>query len=337
MIRESVAKQIGAHITKSSQLVLQADGQSPIAITRETRLVVTRDNNEFILEALVAQNVEADVLAGVPFMNTNDTAVRPAKRQIILGDGTTYEYGIAISTSSAHAIHHTQARVPCAPPKSTTIWPWELIELDCKDPPNCELPLEPRTDCAVNSLGQQNNAWPLPRIVSSVAGKISIPNDTDSPLILQLNQHFAQVCPTFYPDSSPSQSETLPSILNITRPSPKDHSAGISLDPDSILSHSSHAKFLTIYREFDQVFNSNFTGYNSAEGPLQGDVNMGPTLLPQHKGCLPQYALDRLAELQEKFDRLENVGVFKRPEDLGIVAEYVNPSFLVQKPSGTPG
>ena len=41
MIRESIAKQIGAHITKSSQLALQADGQSPITITGETRLAVS--------------------------------------------------------------------------------------------------------------------------------------------------------------------------------------------------------------------------------------------------------------------------------------------------------
>ena len=188
MIRESVAKQIGAHITKSSQLALQVDGQSPITITGKTRLVVMRDNKEFILEALVAQNVDADVLAGVPFMDTNDIAVCPAKRQIILGDGTTYEYGVAISTSGAHAIRRTQACVPRAPPKYTTIWPGEFIELDCKDPPDCELALEPHTDCAVNILGQQNNVWPLPRIVSSVAGKIRIPNDTDSPLILQSMQ-----------------------------------------------------------------------------------------------------------------------------------------------------
>ena len=109
----------------------------------------------------------------------------PAKRQIIIGDGTTYEYGVAMSTSSAHAICLIIARVLRAPPKSTTIWPGEFIELDCKDPPDCELALEPRTDCAVNSLDQQNNVWPYPSIMSSVACKICIPNDTDSPLILQ--------------------------------------------------------------------------------------------------------------------------------------------------------
>ena len=136
--------------------------------------------------------------------------------------------------------------------------------------------------------------------MSSVTGKIGIPNGTDFLLILQRNQHIAQVCPTFYLDSSPSQNETLPSILNITRPSPKDHSTGISLDPDSILSHSSHAKFLTFNREFDQVFNRNFTGYNGVARPLQDVVNLGRTLLPQCKDCLPQYTCDRLVELQEK-------------------------------------
>ena len=39
-------------------------------------------------------------------------------------------------------------------------------------------------------------------------------------------------------------------------------------------------------------------------------------------------------ELQAKFDELEQAQVFRRPEDLGIVVEYLNPSFLVKKPSG---
>jgi hypothetical protein len=38
--------------------------------------------------------------------------------------------------------------------------------------------------------------------------------------------------------------------------------------------------------------------------------------------------------LQTKFDELEQTGVFQRPEDLNVVAEYLNPSFLVKKKSG---
>ena len=59
---------------------------------------------------------------------------------------------------------------------------------------------------------------------------------------------------------------------------------------------------------------------------------MGPVKLPQQKGRLPQYARDKLVELQEKFDHLEQLGAFQRPEDGGITVEYVNPSFLVKKP-----
>ena len=41
---------------------------------------------------------------------------------------------------------------------------------------------------------------------------------------------------------------------------------------------------------------------------------------PQQKGRLPQYAHYQLLELQQKFDELEALSVFKRPEDINIPA-----------------
>ena len=64
---------------------------------------------------------------------------------------------------------------------------------------------------------------------------------------------------------------------------------------------------------------------------------MGPFQPPQRKGRLPQYARDKILELQEKFDHLEQLGVLQRPEDVGITVEYLNPSFLVKKPNGGSG
>ncbi|XP_062568793.1 uncharacterized protein LOC134230943 [Saccostrea cucullata] len=61
---------------------------------------------------------------------------------------------------------------------------------------------------------------------------------------------------------------------------------------------------------------------------------MGPVQPPQRKGRVPKYSKHQLDTLQEKFDELESIGVFKRPEDIGITAEYVNPSFLIKKPNG---
>ena len=86
--------------------------------------------------------------------------------------------------------------------------------------------------------------------------------------------------------------------------------------------------------EFDSVFDRNYKGYNGAVGPFEAQVNMGPTKPPQRKGRVPQYARNKLDELQEKFDELEKAGVFVRPEDVNIAVEYVNPSFLIAKPNG---
>ena len=61
---------------------------------------------------------------------------------------------------------------------------------------------------------------------------------------------------------------------------------------------------------------------------------MGPTQPPQRKDRLPQYSWNKLEELQQKFDKLEQAGVFVKPEDAHIAVEYVNPSFLIAKPHG---
>ena len=58
--------------------------------------------------------------------------------------------------------------------------------------------------------------------------------------------------------------------------------------------------------------------YNSPAGPVQTSVNMGPLQPPQCKGHVPQYSCQ----------------VFRCPEDIRVTVEYLNPSFLVKKPSG---
>lgn len=93
MVKERVAREIGAKITETKQLATQADGQSPLSIKGEMRIILKRNTKRFFLEALVVENIDVDVLAGVPFMASNDISVRPAKHQIIMGDGTVYEYG----------------------------------------------------------------------------------------------------------------------------------------------------------------------------------------------------------------------------------------------------
>ena len=91
LIRASFAQYIGAPIQNSSQTVYQADGQSSLKAIGETNITLSRDKHYFTLEALVVENIDVDVLAGVPFMTANDIAFRPSRRQILLSDGTILE------------------------------------------------------------------------------------------------------------------------------------------------------------------------------------------------------------------------------------------------------
>ena len=114
----------------------------------------------------------------------------------------------------------------------------------------------------------------------------------------------------------------------------ENFSSDIQLDPDNILDPYTRQKFAKLHHEYDIVFDPNIPGYNGAMGPCNAVVNMGPVQPPQRKGRVPQYSRDKLQELQEQFDNLEALGVFKRPADIGMCAEYLNPSFLVKKASG---
>ena len=112
------------------------------------------------------------------------------------------------------------------------------------------------------------------------------------------------------------------------------HSSAVQLDPDHILPATNRAAFQQLLHSYDSVFDHSISGYNGAVGPFEAIVNMGPVQPPQRKGRLPQYSRNKLVQLQEKFDELERQWVFQRPEDIGITIEYLNPSFLVTKPSG---
>ena len=91
MIKSSLARSIGAPITKSSQQALQADGLTPLAAVGETRLTLYADKN-LALDALVVDDLDVHVLAGTPFLITNDISVCPVKCQVCIQDSEIIHY-----------------------------------------------------------------------------------------------------------------------------------------------------------------------------------------------------------------------------------------------------
>ena len=149
-------------------------------------------------------------------------------------------------------------------------------------------------------------------------------------LHLKRNEHFCQALPVFTPSCEHETGVTNHTTIHYHA----KHTDYVKLDPDNVLCVDTRAHFRSLLNEYDSVFDPKVKGYNGHVGPFESKVNMGPVEPPQRKGRLPQYARDKLVELQQKFDDLEEIGVYKRPEDVGISVEYLNPSFLVKKASG---
>ena len=335
MIRASTAQKLGAKVTKSSQLAHQADGSSPLQILGETRLTFSRDDHELFFEGLVVKNLDTDILAGIPFMQKNDISIRPAKYQIRIGNDSIYTYGQFHPESQVHTIRRAQVlRAPC---KSTTVWPGEYLEISVPEEifiTNDTFAIEPHQCQSKND----SCVWPPPSLIKSVSGKIRIPNLTCEPHSLKKHEHFGKIHPTFLPVNddkmlNDASCRIMKSGSHSTSPSCL-YSQSVIVDSDNLLPPDVKSMFIQTLKDYDSVFNPMFSGYNGASGPFQAKVNMGPVLPPQRKGRMPQYSKTQLDELQNQFDELESLGVFRKPEDVPVSVEYVNPSFLVKKSNG---
>ena len=87
LVSERFAKQAGMNISTQSvnQGAVQADSSSKLDIIGEVKNVVLRNGSHtFSLDALVCRNDIGDIIAGEPFLESNDIALRPFKQQIII-------------------------------------------------------------------------------------------------------------------------------------------------------------------------------------------------------------------------------------------------------------
>ena len=107
------------------------------------------------------------------------------------------------------------------------------------------------------------------------------------------------------------------------------YSSAVKLNPEVKVQEV--GSFSSVLKKFDEVFNPVVSRYNGRSGPCFVEVNMGPSPPPQLKGRVPFYGRKNMLEPQEKMYVLVEKGVFRRPQEIGITVENVNPSFLVKK------
>ena len=54
--------------------------------------MLSRNNVDLKLEALVVNDLDIDILAGIPFMTTNDISLRPSKQQFTIANSLLWSF-----------------------------------------------------------------------------------------------------------------------------------------------------------------------------------------------------------------------------------------------------
>ena len=131
MISATTASRLGLPIKPATQATQQADGITPLSVTGETHIIVSRGRFDFALDALVVRELDVDILAGTPFMTQNDVAIRPAKKQIILKGLEVVTYGT--SSDGDNLTRVRRSKLSCSGPQTNSplfclesIWDWLL-------------------------------------------------------------------------------------------------------------------------------------------------------------------------------------------------------------------
>ncbi len=330
LISRSFAIRVGLHIHPTGHGAKQLD-KSFLKLSGEVKFEISFGDITLKVDGLINDCLDYDILAGVPFCKENKVDVLMSSELISI-QGKLIPYG-----SKPESIQHTIYRaesVILRNDKSRVLYPGDYIEVsspDLGDYEDQEISIEPRIDSPLRG------SWPPPAVSHVIQGSVPIPNNSDEPIHISKCQHFAQIRRVIASDVLASFAPT-PRLPTPTRPPSNNtvpYSSTINTDPDKLLQADVVQKFHAIHRKWDNVFNPRFGKYNGASGPFVGDIKFGNVEPPSSKPKIPFYNSSNLRLLQEEADKLEELGVLAKPEDIGVDVKFASPSFLRLKPSGS--
>ena len=190
MIKYDVAVRLNLPIMENStQDAVQADGSSPLGVKGETYFECTRGNDTFKFEGLVVENLQADVLAGIPFQEDNAVYAHTPTRTIYFPTAPALVYGSNASRNGTSNILRATVK--------QTVWPNDFVELTIGDDMSDQyVAVESRTD-SHHSIA--SSPWSISGIYPSVGNKIRVMNTTSEPKIVKKNDHVCQATPVFTP------------------------------------------------------------------------------------------------------------------------------------------
>ena len=329
VMKLSFAKKIGAPICTTTVGAVNADGKTDLKTVGEVHLSFSWENIKLRFDGLVVEELSDDVLAGAPFMTVNDVYARPAHKKVFIGD-IEVPYKVRIRAKKAIIM-----RVP----RQRVLLPGEILRYPTPDSllSEKELAVEPRIDAKSMHAKSYGSQWLQPTMVTQSNGHVEIANTSHEPVLLRRHEQIAMIRPIAAEDDvSPSEVDKVstPSQREFPEDTKDYLNIDVFVDPDNVLPKALQREFQNAHAEYKEVFDSRTIGcYNGASGPLEVKINMGPSLPPHRKGRMPLYNRKLKEEYQKICDELEGT-VLLKPEEVGVVCEYLNPSFLITKKSG---
>ena len=316
----------------STSMVLAGQTQDEISPT-----IVT--NNKPILLTLgklvVVKNLGVDLLVGEPGKLDNKIVTYPHEKMIEMSNIGGKRVKIPYFSKSSQAQEHT---FRCKSVRKVTIYPNEKI--------NVKLPVELRKykHFSITPKYQELYPWVRPEsLTTNGDGSIDVTNGSDIPVRLSKHEHFADLTVEVEVSLEDLQSgEYVRKIYDLSRddlshliPSEQpvadkeNYLDEISIDPDNILTPAWQTRFRKICSDFSDIITPRPGKYNG--GRIDNSINFTAAPPPSIRSHLPKYTHDMLKIMGDKMDKLEEWGVLKKPEDIGVVPEFVVPSMLLPK------
>ena len=255
LMKEEKARQINATIKPTSQKVRMADGTSALEVVGETEVTLYRNNKPYQLSAIVCRNTDTDILAGMPFMKTNDVAVRPFSDEIIIGGSEFIKY------DPHRTYSRSIRRLTLQSDRTQVILPGESTSFKVSGV-HGKVAVEPRWDTAHNKQSKESSFWPSAELVDIVNGVVTLQNCRKEPILLHKSEPVCNLhTPTFTKPEMPITASTNQCHVNKPEPSkpantPKRtlYTNSVNLNPDNVLNNEEEAMFRKVLSTYDDVF-----------------------------------------------------------------------------------
>ena len=286
-----------------------------------------------IKNAVVVKNLGSNVLIGEPGKFDNNIITYPRQKLIQLTDN----HGRVVklpyhSRRGAPGQHYKAYQVKT----NTTLYPNQHLKI----------PVPPSMQCSnVNVTLRRDFVVSDPVLDNAKKGYISIRNNGNNIVNIPKHSHIADIRTCHQINTSDINPTNLRKIYDISREDwshltmpncvpddKKSYIDQVSVDPDNQMPVAWKNRFINLCKDFNDIITPVPGRYNGTFGRVSTDINFTSVPPSNPKAYVPRYSHEMLKVLGDKMDVLEQWGVLQKPEELGVVPEFVVPSLLVPKP-----